>query len=333
MSLTLSEPRAARQAPVTTAGAWTRDSLATADWLLPIPDDCLSELERALAQLEGDPRPVQQISLDGLALPASAAFMRGVRQRLESGVMFAVLDRLDVAAFSREQLTRAYWLLASLLSRPVEQTYDGTMLFNVRDVGLGTQMKPGSGIRATVTNLDLNFHNDNCFNTVMPDFVGLLCLRSAQSGGISKAVSFHSVYNHLLAHHPQALARLYQPVWWDRHKEFGPGDLPYVANPVFDDEAGHPRARFSIYNIRGGYRIREEEPDSELASALDRVIETLARPDLQCQFTMQPGQIQFVNNRTIGHARTDFVDFEAADAKRHLVRLWLRDWGRVSYEG
>ena len=312
---------------------WTRDTLTPSDWLLPIPAACIDELEGALAQLRtAHARPVHETGTQGLALSQCAAFMAQVRGRLSHGAMFAVLDRLPVA-WSREDLTQAYWLLSSLLARPVQQTWNGTMLFDVRDVGLGPRMTPGSGIRATVTNLDLNFHNDNCFNTVMPDYVGLLCVRAAKSGGVSKTVSFQTVHEHLRAHHPDLLERLYQPVWWDRHKEFGPDEQPYVGNAVFDAAAGHPHTRFSIYNIRGGYRLRDELPDTVLEQALEAVLQTLARPEMQVQFTMEPGQIQFVNNRTIGHARTEFVDYDEPDARRHLVRLWMRDWGSVGYAG
>ena len=333
MTFATANPTAVPPSTPLPGSTWTRDTLTESDWLLAIPPACIDELEQAVAQLRTQARPVHETATDGLALAHCAAFMATVRERLSHGAMFSVLDRLPVDRWSREDLTQASWLLASLLARPVQQTWSGTMLFDVRDVGLGKRMTPGSGIRATVTNLDLNFHNDNCFNTVMPDYVGLLCARAAKSGGVSKTVSFQSVHEHLRAHHPQLLARLYQPVWWDRHKEFGPDEPAFVANPVFDAEAGHARARFSIYNIRGGYRIREEAPDAELDAALEAVLQTLADPAMQWQFTMEPGQIQFVNNRTIGHARTEFVDHDDPEERRHLVRLWLRDWGSVGYAG
>jgi len=48
---------------------------------------------------------------------------------------------------------------------------------------------------------------------------------------------------------------------------------------------------------------------------------------------MQAGQFQFVNNKVIGHSRTQFEDFEEPDERRHLVRLWMRDKGDRSYPG
>jgi len=38
---------------------------------------------------------------------------------------------------------------------------------------------------------------------------------------------------------------------------------------------------------------------------------------------LEPGDIQLLSNHSVIHARTDYVDFDAADRKRHLLRLWI----------
>ena len=50
-------------------------------------------------------------------------------------------------------------------------------------------------------------------------------------------------------------------------------------------------------------------------------------------FEFAPGEIQFVDNRTLGHSRTEFEDYAEPERRRHLVRLWLRDHGRRAYTG
>jgi len=52
---------------------------------------------------------------------------------------------------------------------------------------------------------------------------------------------------------------------------------------------------------------------------------------LSIDFDLEPGQMQFVDNRALGHSRAAFVDYP--ERKRHLVRLWLRDRGRRAYPG
>jgi alpha-ketoglutarate-dependent taurine dioxygenase len=52
--------------------------------------------------------------------------------------------------------------------------------------------------------------------------------------------------------------------------------------------------------------------------------EWLARPEWRVEFMMQPGDMQFINNRWLLHNRTAFEDHTEPELKRHLVRLWLR---------
>jgi alpha-ketoglutarate-dependent taurine dioxygenase len=73
--------------------------------------------------------------------------------------------------------------------------------------------------------------------------------------------------------------------------------------------------------------------DDETVAALAALRAVFARPELRVELDFQPGQIQFVNNRATGHARTNFVDDEAPERRRQLIRLWLRDRGGRIYRG
>ena len=96
---------------------------------------------------------------------------------------------------------------------------------------------------------------------------------------------------------------------------------------------GTVRARLALGEIYAGYELRGERLDNETASALAAVQTVFDRPELHVELGFEAGQIQYVNNRATGHARTEFVDFAEPDRKRHLVRLWLRDAGRRGYRG
>ena len=59
----------------------------------------------------------------------------------------------------------------------------------------------------------------------------------------------------------------------------------------------------------------------------------MSAPGMDVCFQFETGQIQFLNNRVIGHRRTRFTDWPEGHRKRLLVRLWLRDQGRPFYNG
>jgi hypothetical protein len=310
--------------------AWTAATLGPADYLVAITPDCRDELDRALRQIRLHPLPMLLLDPADFELDACRALMGRVRERLARGAMFAILDRLPVENMSLEESTALYWLLSSLLARPVAQKLDGSMTYLVQDTG--ARLKPGSGIRPTVTNVELNFHNDNSYNETPPEIVALLCRSQAKAGGLSRVVSVYSVHNRLLEQAPALMERLYRPFWYDRHREFFAGEPDTFAAPIFSYQA-NLTARLALNEIYGGYALRDERPDAETAAALDAVKAVLGEPTLPVTLRFEPGQIQYVNNRATGHSRTAFVDGERPEEKRLLVRLWLRDAGRRSYRG
>ena len=129
--------------------------------------------------------------------------MDEVRRVTSDGPMFAVLDRLPMAELSRDEAIQLYWLLSSLLARPVAQKLNGQMFYDVMDTG--AKLKPGSGIRPTVTNVDLRFHNDNSYNETPPDYVCLLCLHPAKQGGVSQVMSVATVHQALEERFPELM--------------------------------------------------------------------------------------------------------------------------------
>jgi hypothetical protein len=73
---------------------------------------------------------------------------------------------LPIDRLSLDEAKALYWVLSSMLARPVAQKLDGTIVYDVHDTG--QQALPGSGIRPDKTNIDLQFHNDNAYNFLMP---------------------------------------------------------------------------------------------------------------------------------------------------------------------
>ncbi|HZK88981.1 MAG TPA: TauD/TfdA family dioxygenase [Stellaceae bacterium] len=310
--------------------AWRRGDIRDADYRVALDGPCLDEIRRAVDEIRAHPLPTILRTPADLDMTNCHAAMAEVRRILREGVRFAVVDRLPVEEISKDEAECIYWLLASMVARPVAQKLDGTMIYNVWDTG--GQALPGSGVRPDSTNIEIRFHIDNAYNTTPPEFVGLLCLHTAKSGGTSRVLSFHTVHNRLLARHPELLPRLYRRFWFDRQREFFPGEPATFSAAVFE-EGEELRARFSVHQINSGYTMQGEPIDNEGAAALAAMLEAFEDPELPIDFEFQPGEIQFVDNRTLGHSRTEFEDHPEPERRRHLVRLWLRDHGRRAYTG
>ncbi len=152
------------------------------------------------------------------------------------------------------------------------------------------------------------------------DVVGLLCLRTAASGGASRIVSAGQVHNLIRAQRPDLLRVLYRGFHNSRR---GHGEAtPSERAPVFAQGAHGLECYFLPVTIRQA--AEQGCPLSSLEEEALAFFEKIAnRPGVFLDMDFHAGDIQFLNNRMILHARTDYVDHPEPERKRHLLRLWL----------
>ena len=310
--------------------AWKASSSIDQDAVVTLGQACLDELEVAARFLKDNPLPTLLVNAEAFAMENCRQTCREIRHRLDHGLGFVIIESLPVDEYDLEIVEKLYWLLMSLVGRPVAQKWNGEMIYEVTDTG--KKATAGSGVRSSKTNGGQIYHTDNSFN-LPPSFVGLLCVRPAMQGGISGLISFDSVYNEMLERHADVLPRLYQPFYFDRQREHAPGDTLHSSNPVFEnrDKVLHTRLATSL--IRAGYIVAEQQIDDEAEQALKALDEVMETSTLGKSFDFAPGQIQIVNNRRLGHRRTAFTDSPDPAEKRHLLRIWLRDEGQRTYMG
>ncbi len=308
--------------------AWTRDQVSEQRWRLPIPVAALDEIAAMIEMLRANPLDPRLLSPDDYALDACRQLMRRVGALLAADLGIVVLDRLPVERYSKGDLVAAYWLLSSMIARPVAQAYDGRVLYDVLDTGKKTDTR----VRSDITGAELFWHSDYGFN-YPPPYIGLLVLRTAREGGESSAASMLTAHNVLRRRAPHLLRRLYQPFHWNRQGEHPDGERETHFYPVFDYIGGMLRARFNKRLMYRGYELAGEPIDALGREALDAMFDVMSEPAHHFSFTLVPGQLQYMNNFSIAHRRTEYFDHDDPDKKRHLVRIFLRDGGRRSYMG
>ena len=312
------------------ASAWTAETISQDDWFFKLGHDALSEIRELAQYFDRTMIEIEAILPDDFQIPACRQLMAEVKFATTKGPRFAVIDRLPLDDISESAASRVNWVLMSLIARPVAQKLDETFVFPVRDTG--KKFVPGSGVRPATTNIEQNFHNDNCFNGLPPEFVTLTCIHpAADGGGVSRLVSLTTAYNIISKHHSHILPRLCQPFYFDRQLEHPEDEETTISQPLFSFEDGL-KVRLGASLVRAGYAVRNEPIDEEGQKALEVLTEVVEDPALWFEDTLERGQIQIVNNRETGHARTRYVD--APDKpRRHLERLWLRNAGRRTYLG
>ena len=308
---------------------WKRDGLKPKDWLMPLPDAAVAELDAAVERLRRSPRPVESLVPEDFDLPTCADLMSAAHSKLlESGL--AVVDRVPVERYRVLENQAIGWLLARMLGPIVAQNWAGLRLYDVKDTG----QKLGYGVRRSVTDLGQPFHTDAGWLWMPPAYVGLFCLESAPAGGISRFVSLVTAHNEMARRFPDLLPRLYRPFAWDRQAEHAPGAATFARRPVYEhDGNGTLMARYYEDYVHNGQKLAGEPLDEAGREALLALRGIVDDPDNWIEFRIERGQLQYINNRQFAHSRTAFKDAPDGSRRRHMIRLWNRREGTTDLEG
>ena len=171
--------------PLKDRRSWSRDSIDPAgSWYYPLSGSCWALLAEARQKMAGADGSAWMGPPADSVVQNLRAELRLVREELEQGRGFAIVTGLP-ASLTPAEKEQAYWFLGHGLGTPVVQNVQQVLLYDVRDAGQDVRL----GARFSVTNSESSFHTDNSFGLSVADYVGLLCLQTARSGGVSQMVN------------------------------------------------------------------------------------------------------------------------------------------------
>ena len=283
------------------------------DWIIELTDKEIRELRDAVSLSQAV--PIVEMRACSFTLPSLASRIRKLRNELIHGRGFGVLRGLPVYEWDRESLARAYYGIGCHLGVPVSQNAQGHLLGHVYDLGLDP-MDPVN--RVYQTNYRQLFHTDST------DIVGLLCLQPARSGGQSSICSSSTIYHEIAERRPDLLKVLCQRFHIDRKGEIPQGEDETYEMAVFYPDEERVTCIYARDFIDAAQRHSHVAPlTKEQVDALNLIDELAASGDLRLDIDFLPGDIQFLHNHQILHARTSYEDWPEPERRRHLLRLWL----------
>jgi hypothetical protein len=303
--------------PKKTPADWKGVDLSdSTDWIHQLSSDEVLELESALSYAKSRGLSGTQLTVDDFPLPTLARVLDELATELVEGRGFKLLRGFPVLDHSKEDASTIFWGIGTHIGKAWPQDQAGELLGDIRDEGI--EITPTNTIRGYQTRITLPFHTDRA------DFVCLLCLRKAKSGGLSSIVSSVGCHNEMAIKRPDLLDRLYEPFYYDMRGEHPEGGKPFYPAPIFTEHKGRLFNRYVRGYITAAQRFDDVPKLSERdIESLDYLDNLMNDPDMHLSMDLQPGDMQFVNNYTVFHARTEFDDYEELDRKRHLKRLWL----------
>ena len=288
------------------------DSGATRSWVRRLAPELQDEIEASVRRAVALGKSYTDVGLADFPLPKTRSMLREVFNDLEDGAGFSVVGDFPVDRFTYEENLIGYAGISAHLGTLVDQNYAGAMKADVKDLGLAY----GKDVRGYQSSAMLRFHTDGAVLT------GLLCLQGAVEGGLSVLASSGALSNRIIEERPDLHEILVTGFHHHRRGEHAPGDHPVSPAPIpvfaFYDGLLHCTydRNQSLWSAEEGIVFSPKQIE-----AMDYLDALLARPEYQLHMEMQKGDIQYLNNFTVMHARTEYRD--SATQKRHLVRYWI----------
>ena len=303
---------------VSERAAWVGPDIQDSnEWLLHLNKEELVEIDAALNKLKEDNIKIP-FSVNDFRLPILSKKIHSFYDILENQLGFVLIRGIDREKYSDDDCELIYWGIGVHLGTPVSQNTRGHLLGHVTDEGKSIS---DPTTRMYQTKLKMDFHSDQ----LPVDVVGLFCQRKAKKGGASFLVSALTIHNVLSQERPDLVEILHQPFNLDWRGENPEGQKPWYTCPMFSFHDGKLTSRITSRAFfesvtRHGEELALSDKQRE---ALDVVQEISERESLRLSMGFQEGDIQFINNHQILHAREDYEDHDDPKLKRHLLRMWL----------
>lgn len=300
--------------------AWTgRDFGARRDWILRLDDGHIAELEAAGRAVLARGTDFRDIAAADFPLPRLGPVLAGLLPELRTGRGFVLVKGLSVERCDADLLRRIYVGMGTHLGIPVSQSYRGDYLGEVKDY-----REPGNE-RPYRRGGAINMHRDPC------DIVGLLCYRKAKTGGLSRVAGAAAIWNIVLAERPDLV-----PVLLEGFHLYVTRDDRSLASPMTPrkipvltrDPDGPLHCTFIAELAQWAVEKAGAPWPPKGREALDYFRDVANREGVYLDMAIEPGDIQFLNNRTTVHGRTDYEEWPEPDRQRVMFRLWLMcpDW-------
>ncbi|KAJ9212833.1 hypothetical protein DTO166G4_5645 [Paecilomyces variotii] len=290
-------------------------------WTHRFSEEEIEELSTAADNFLASKTPLTGISKSNFILPKLSSFLIKLRADIVDGKGFILFKGFPVEKWGNHKSAVAYMGLGTYLGYFVSQNSRGHVLGHVKD--LGEDSSQIDKVRIYRTNARQFFHADDS------DIVGLLCITRALEGGESDIVSSHHVYNTLAKERPDVLKTLTEPIWYfDRKGETSKGQEEWIRTSVVYLERGeNPRVytKWDPYYVRSLTRFSDAGLIPPLSQAQLEAIDVLEATcnRLSLHMILEVGDIQFLSNAHVLHARTAYTDYPPPAPRRHLMRLWL----------
>lgn len=284
-------------------------------WIRKLTQTEKSGLLHGLSEFLSKGISLEDASGEGFPFRDIEPLIQDINDQLYKGFGLIVLKEFPIDGLDEDSIKQLYWGFTNHLGVLRPQGKDSALVNHVKNTGGVYRAEGGRGYN---TNAELDFHVD------FADFVGLLCIQDAKSGGMSKACSSRALFETLKQESPHLAQALMEPLYYSRQNEHAPDEPPFYRTPIVAFEQGWFSCRYTRNHIR--YADRHEgaaAPSALQNEAMDWIDQAVLSDTFTFDMHLDPGDFQILNNHVILHSRTAYEDHDEPDRKRSLLRSWI----------
>ncbi len=299
----------------TTAAAWRVPDLKARGWVYQIDEKARMQLASSVKVAFDPDRHLFDYSRSDFDLASAGATISSAMQEAHHGGGLALVRGLPRDELSEAEFRVLTWAIGLHHGVPRPQGKATQYVSDVRDVSTDYRASNGRGFSS---NAKLDFHADGA------DIAVLACYNTAKSGGQSMISSSVTARKLLLAERPDLGDIAHQDFYFSRQQEQTEDEGAAYGQPLFDTCEGRVFGKWNRNRVQSAQNIDGvPQLTGKQRETMDMMDAILQRPDVMFTMWLEPGDMQLINNHTMLHSRTDYVDFDEPSKKRLLHRLWL----------
>jgi hypothetical protein len=300
----------------TAKAAWHASDLEhDRSWVLTLNDGMRDHLDRMIRTAFSADRPLFDYRREEFDLGPAHELLFAAKGEAMHGRGLALVRGLPRDNMSEKEFELLNWAIGLHYGVARPQGKASQYLSAVRNSGTNYRSAGGRGYSS---NARLDFHADGC------DLVTLGCYNKARSGGRSMISSAVTTRKILMQERPDLAKVAHQDFYFSRQNEEAPDEPPFYGQPLFDLADNRVFCKWNRNRVQSAQKIDGVPTLNDAQRAtMDTLDEILQRPDVMFTMSMEPGDLQLMNNHVLLHSRTDFEDYDEPAQKRLLCRVWL----------
>lgn len=303
---------------------WKRDTLEKSSYTrFNLGKNVQNEIKDGLSFIKANKLTLETVTQEDFRLPSLAKDMASLRQTLDDGVGFLILDTGLSSSLNEEEFEIVGWSVCNYFGQIIRQGIDhDRRLFTVADKGESNTDPTRIGASAKRSAK----HSDNgCLEPRPPCYLGLFCYQSSNRGGDSTIISAQTILRTIIDERPDLLPHYFQTYHFRvPQSHIWPSKGPTVEKPIMEFRNGELQIHYARVMISPGMEIAGLSLTSDQIEALDFLDDVIERSELNFKTLLKQGELLVMNNLAFLHGREAFTP--GTESGRTLKRFWM--WRR-----